>query len=624
MRLRELFLFQLCFADCARRSTRISNFHQAAAKAREAFRPGDLAAGLARRAGPQASAPGEGSGYLLAPPFQRRGSTAAKRTLRSPHLPVEPGSWSTLLGNRKKRLASISMKGAANGEQISGSDKRLPNKAAAMEWKPNGSEGIPLVATANSSVASKYGDYQLDPQRWTQLALLSSLALISDLVCFSTVAVPDTWALVEGHAASQLIDIFLFSNVVSCFLYTDIAAAFGLRRVLTFAAFLMAVGCWLRCGSPTFDMPTPAGVEGGLPGYSAEVIGTILVGLAQPYFQCAPPQLSATWFGPSERALATATALNANQLGIGTAFILGGLLANSPIGMGNYLDFISVLASAAAVATALLFRDRPLSPPSASAVAAWEAEDESRQFNMAMKKPFKLTYPKKATALLSNRGFLLALAAFVASIGTTNVVSTFTASELANAGFPSGFPTDLAGAAFQAAIVVGGIGLGRYVDETKQFKTVLLRCLIASIGLLAGLGILEGRDINLGAFPVLTFLLALGAAVGPVQPIAAELAVEVTYPFDENAVEATQQLAGNLFSAILVPLCEYASTFAEKPFPAVPEVGGDTLVLSSTVALAAIYFAGFDVPLLRTLLDEASEEEEGGTSAEPNRTNVPS
>ena len=46
----------------------------------------------------------------------------------------------------------------------------------------------------------------------------------------------------------------------------------------------------------------------------SEVIGTILVGAAQPFFQCSPPLLSATWFASSERALATATALNFNQV----------------------------------------------------------------------------------------------------------------------------------------------------------------------------------------------------------------------------------------------------------------------------------------------------------------------
>ena len=53
---------------------------------------------------------------------------------------------------------------------------------------------------------------------------------------------------------------------------------------------------------------------------------------------------------------------------------------------------------------------------------------------------------------------------------------------------------------------------------------------------------------------IIPALLGLGALIGPVQPINAELAVEVAYPADENAIEALQQLCGNLFSALLVYL----------------------------------------------------------------------
>jgi FLVCR family feline leukemia virus subgroup C receptor-related protein len=38
------------------------------------------------------------------------------------------------------------------------------------------------------------------------------------------------------------------------------------------------------------------------------------VGAAQPFFQCTPPLLSATWFGTKERSLATAVAINFNQV----------------------------------------------------------------------------------------------------------------------------------------------------------------------------------------------------------------------------------------------------------------------------------------------------------------------
>ena len=40
---------------------------------------------------------------------------------------------------------------------------------------------------------------------------------------------------------------------------------------------------------------------------------------------------------------------------------------------------------------------------------------------------------------------------------------------------------DLAGAGFQLAIVLGGIGLGGLVDRNKNFKLVILSCLLSSV-----------------------------------------------------------------------------------------------------------------------------------------------
>jgi FLVCR family feline leukemia virus subgroup C receptor-related protein len=283
----------------------------------------------------------------------------------------------------------------------------------------------------------------------------------------------------------------------------------------------MAAGCLLRSGIPFF----PGQLE-TMPGYGFEMAGTVLVGIAQPFFQCSPPLLSATWFGSSERALATATAINFNQVGIASAFIVGGLMANTPTGMHAYFDVLACLSIAAAVATLALFRDRPETPPSASARAALVEQAEHAR-EREEHGQFRLEYPSKALGLLRQRGFPLATATFVASIACTNVVSAFTAPALARAGLMEGMEIDLAGAGFQLAIVLGGIGLGRLVDQTKEFKKVIMSCLVASVLLLAGLGISEGNDVSVSAPVVFALLLALGAAAGPVQPIAAELAVEV-------------------------------------------------------------------------------------------------
>jgi FLVCR family feline leukemia virus subgroup C receptor-related protein len=185
---------------------------------------------------------------------------------------------------------------------------------------------------------------QVLPQRWVQLAYLSLLALLSDWVCFSVAASPSTFETNFGHSAASIIDIFLFTNVATSFLVTDIVAKFGLQRAIQGAALFMSAGCWLRSGLGF--VPNFASETGNiLVDYPFIVAGTVLVGIAQPFFQCTPPLLSAKWFANNERSTSTAIALNFNQIGIATAFLVGGAMATSTSGLENYFGLIAVMTT---------------------------------------------------------------------------------------------------------------------------------------------------------------------------------------------------------------------------------------------------------------------------------------
>lgn len=175
------------------------------------------------------------------------------------------------------------------------------------------------------------------------------------------------------------------------------------------------------------------------------------------------------------------------------------------------------------------------------------------------------------------------------------------------------FQIDLAGAGFELAIVAGGIILGGYVDKTKEYKRVTMGCLIATALLVLPLGL---TDHALGREPLLVILalLGLGIAAGPVQPINAELAVDVTFPGDETAVESVQQIGGNLISALLIPLAEMASEKDYTLLRGVPglesDIRGDVVLLIALAAITLAFFSGFDAPLARTAADEAGEEDD--------------
>ena len=500
---------------------------------------------------------------------------------------------------------------------------------------------------------SKYPmEPQVYPQRWTQLVYLSLLALLSDWICFSVAASPAGFEnAYPGASAANLIDIFLFTNVASCFLVTDVVSKFGLEMAIKGAAGIMTLGCLLRSGIPDLTWLDKIGLTGlgtsianaasdvisggggggsssdlvdmvpqevidvlpdgisdqmdpstlteaarmaGLEPYTFLVFGTILVGFAQPYFQCTPPMLSATWFGSNERATATATALNFNQIGIAVAFLVGGHMAKNEVGIHDYFGLITLLCAVVTLGTLVQFQNKPPTPPSYSEIEKLVRGEKELPFIESVKK------------LFATPGFSIPLAAFICSISITNVVGTFIDDVMEMGGVTDQLGIDLAGAGFELAILIGGIIIGGYVDKTKQYKPVTLACLFATMFFVIPLGF---TDHAIGNQPLLLVgsLLGLGLSCGPIQPINAELAVDVTYPSDETAVESVQQVGGNLVSALMVPVAEWALNqdyeFLKSIKPLDFDVRGDVLLLFTVAAVTIVYFSTFDAPLRRSQAD---------------------
>ena len=292
-------------------------------------------------------------------------------------------------------------------------------------------------------------------QRWTQLAYLSLLALMSDWICFSVAAAPSTFeGAYTGHSAATLIDIFLFTNVASCFIVTDTVSKFGLEKAIKGAAALMTTGCLLRSGLSIFNpilsslgiavAPTIDSVSSsaGLVPYWSIVAGTILVGAAQPFFQCTPPLLSATWFASDERATSTAIALNFNQIGIATAFLVGGGMATSTEGLAQYFSLITAICVAVMIGTFAQFEENPPSPPSTSEIEKLINGEKEPPFFESVKK------------LFATPGFVKPLSAFIMSISITNIVGAFIDEVMERGGVTEQLGIDLAGAGFEFAILL--------------------------------------------------------------------------------------------------------------------------------------------------------------------------
>jgi len=450
------------------------------------------------------------------------------------------------------------------------------------------------------------------PQRWIQLGYLSTLALISDWVCFSTASIPDVFeAAYPGKTSEGLIDKFLFMNVMSCLCVTDAVSRFGLQKCTKASSLLMTVGCWLRSGLgivPVFfdllgiredyasfmDTQVFGMRLFGLPPYPVIVIGTLLVGMAQPFFQCTPPLLSAQWFASNERATSSAVALNFNQVGIAAAFVVGGTMADGYEGLNRYFALIAVLSTIASIGTFCHFQNVPPIPPSASELDKLQKCHQEPPFYVSVRTFF------------STPGFSRPLAAFICSIAITNVVGAFINEVMERGGVNNRRAIAWAGCGFEIAIVLGGIILGKYVDRTKEYKRVTLACIALSLVLVLPLGFTEHK---LGKEPALLVvsLFFLGFFVGPVQPINAELAVDVTYPGDETAVESVQQFGGNLCSALLVPVAGRAAKLDYQILPNVSllasDIRGDVIFMMAISIATYCFYRSFDAPLRRSMMD---------------------
>lgn len=335
----------------------------------------------------------------------------------------------------------------------------MPTNANVQLERRSHRNTISLLRMKNDATNGEIDYKNLKPQvykqRWIQLAYLSLLALLSDWICFSVAAAPSTFETAyAGHSAANLIDIFLFTNVASCFLVTDTVSKFGLEKAIKGAAALMTTGCLLRSGL-TFLNPILSSLglaaastadivssSAGLVPYWSVVAGTVLVGAAQPFFQCTPPMLSATWFASNERATSTAIALNFNQIGIATAFLVGGGMATTTEGLAQYFTLMSVACIAVLIGTIAQFEEKPLSPPSTSEIEKLISGENEPPFFESVKK------------LFATPGFLKPLSAFIMSISITNIVGAFIDEVMERGGVTEQLGIDLAGAGFEFAILL--------------------------------------------------------------------------------------------------------------------------------------------------------------------------
>ena len=260
-------------------------------------------------------------------------------------------------------------------------------------------------------------------------------------------------------------------------------------------------------------------------------------------------RLSTSWFGADERTFSTTVAANSTPVGVAVAYLLAPLIVSSPHDVLLLVEIVAICSVVCAVLVVLYFDERPITPPSNTALGMVKERFKRDEFSLvAMLRLFFV------------RGFMQTVLVFSLAESTLNAFATFLDPIL----LPMGFSTNTVGflgVFFIVASMVGSWICGFAVDCCHLHKVTILFCIVgAALGVfwlwLLTSSVMDTSDVTLLGVQIWISILFTGFFIGPLQPLALELASDLIYPTPEATSTALQQVLGNLLSAALVPCME--------------------------------------------------------------------
>ncbi len=260
--------------------------------------------------------------------------------------------------------------------------------------------------------------------------------------------------------------------------------------------------------------------------YGLVLIATVGMAIGQPFVMNAITKIGARWFPVTERATAAAVPSLAQFLGIiaamaATPFLVAGLT------MTGMLRFYGVLSLAGWLATVLLLRERPPTPPD-------HAAGEERVAVFA-----------GLRHIFRQRNMLVLLVLFFVGLGMFNAISTWIEQIVA----PRGFDPEQAGMV-GAVMLLGGIAGAAVIsvlsDRTRRRKPFLV---LAVAGMAPGLlGLTFATNLSLLVASSLVFGFFLMSAY----PVGLQYSAEVSYPAPESTSQGIIVLAGQVAGILFI------------------------------------------------------------------------
>lgn len=361
------------------------------------------------------------------------------------------------------------------------------------------------------------GSIKLYRMRWVVLFVFSFLTLTNAIlwITFSPIATKImSYYDIDSTLVNMLSLVFLFLYIPGSVLSNFIVSHYGVRVNLVLAAFLGAIGSWLRYGSSM-----------GNPSYTLLLIGQIIVGLAQPLITNCPAKISSAWFPPSERDIATTIGSLMNAVGIAVGTIIPSVFVSGSgaevTGVDSLLLFEGAFASFWFL-TSFLIKDSPPTPPSAAQV------DSSLILNSASSS-FASTV-RDIKECFSNKHFTFLALSFGVGLGLFNAVTTLLEQMVAPFCYTSDDASLFGGLLIGCGLVSAGF-VGLFLEKTRKYKIALRLgfsgAALATMGFT--LSLKQGSSDAIAATCAL-----MGICMLPMLPASFEAAAEVTYPVSED------------------------------------------------------------------------------------------
>jgi FLVCR family MFS transporter 7 len=304
--------------------------------------------------------------------------------------------------------------------------------------------------------------YRVYVFRWVTVLLFVFAGVANAMILLSWAPISDKandyWNGIGLTAVNLLNVVFQIMYLPGTMLALRISEKNLLRNVLLTGGLLTTSGCLIRlAGVLLRDSITANG------SYVLVLLGTALVGLAQPFYLNMPAKIASTWFAVSERDIATTLCSLANPLGSAIGSFIPAMFVTSDShhvvhhGIQSLVLVQFIVAGIALCLTFALFRDQPPTPPTASA--------KTMQMNKKTDQMFI-----EVTNLFQNGEYVKLFVAFTIILGSLNALAALL-NQLP--GDYSNSEIGLTGAALIMSGFFGAFLTGFVLDYSKAYSTVL-------------------------------------------------------------------------------------------------------------------------------------------------------